>query len=209
MSRSKAPLPPGTSAGDSPTRPRRCRRRHRRSWLCPSSELPTIRVAACQEEESRHPPQSRSIQRAAINRDGSAQGFRRSRPAARKKRRGLAGQPVERVVGEAGLQAVGRCDRGDVAGIVVGVGGGVLAGQIIVHNRREAIEIVVGVGDRCAVRVVGGDGFHLAIRVVSVTQSALGRSSIPGPQMRGTGATRPALVVRPESPACRPSMNRS
>jgi hypothetical protein len=38
---------------------------------------------------------------------------------------------------------------------------------------------------------VGGDGFHLAIRVVSIAQSALGCSSIPGPQMRGTGATRP------------------
>src|ERR1035438_2616780 len=40
-------------------------------------------------------------------------------------RGGELGEPVERVVGEGGSEAVGNLDRGHIAGVVVTVGGGV------------------------------------------------------------------------------------
>ncbi len=70
--------------------------------------------------------------------------------------------------------------------------------QIVIDHRREPVEVVVAIRDRSAVRVGGGDGFHLAIRVVSIARgieirgqkSKFGRgASIPDPQMRGIGVT--------------------
>ena len=86
---------------------------------------------------------------------------------------GQLGQPVERVVGEGGGEAVGIRGRDQVAGRVVGVGGGVAALQAIVDHRAEAVEFVVGVGDRSAAGIGGGDGFHFARREISVAQRAL------------------------------------
>src|ERR1035438_7061661 len=86
--------------------------------------------------------------------------------------RGKLGKAVERVVGEGGSEAVGNLDRGHIAGVVVTVGGGVLARQIVIHDRREAVLIVPGVGGRDAVRIGGRDGFHFARWEISVAQSA-------------------------------------
>jgi len=55
---------------------------------------------------------------------------------------------------------------------VVVVGGGLVALQTIVYDRAEPVEVVVGVGDRDAVRVGGMDGFHFATRKISIAQFA-------------------------------------
>jgi len=76
--------------------------------------------------------------------------------------RGQLGNPVQLVVGAGGRDAVGIGDRDHVAGIVIRVAGGVVAGQTVIDHRTEPVEAVVGVADVCAVGVGGLDAFHLA-----------------------------------------------
>jgi hypothetical protein len=59
-----------------------------------------------------------------------------------------------------------------------GVGGGVLARQIAIDHRVEAVLGVISIGGGDAVRIGGDDGFHFARWEVSVAQSALGRRSV-------------------------------
>jgi len=59
-------------------------------------------------------------------------------------------------------------DAGQIAGAVISVDDG---GRVRIGGLEEALAGVdVGVGDRCAIRVGGGDGFHLAVDVVSIAQ---------------------------------------
>jgi len=101
-----------------------------------------------------------------------------------------------------------------------GVGGGVLARQIAIDHRVEAVLIVPGVANPGAVRIGGGNGFHFARRVIRVAQCTLGRlehgngwsrsvvSPVPkgeGPgapsswsgRVTGTGATRLGVTCPP------------
>jgi len=92
------------------------------------------------------------------------------------RRRIERGEPVEAVVLDGGLQLVGIGDGDQVAGRVVGVGGGVLAGgQVVVHHRAEPVEGVVGVGHGRAVQAGRVDGSNIARKVEGVVQRALRR----------------------------------
>jgi len=77
-------------------------------------------------------------------------------------RRCEIGDAIELVVGKGGRQSIRIGDRGHVAGIVIGVGGGVVAGQTVIDHRAEPVEPVVGVADVCAVGVGGLNAFHHA-----------------------------------------------
>ena len=74
--------------------------------------------------------------------------------------RGQLSEPIQLVVGAGGRDAVGIGDRDHVAGIVVGVVGGVVTGQAVIRDRAEAVLVVVGVGHRRAVRIGRSDGQH-------------------------------------------------
>ena len=77
------------------------------------------------------------------------------------RRRVERGEAIHAVVLDGGLQLVGIGDGDQVAGRVVGVGGGVLAGeQVVVHHRAEPVEGVVGVGHGRAVQAGRVDGGH-------------------------------------------------
>jgi hypothetical protein len=124
-----------------------------------------------------------------------------------RRRAGQRRQPVQRVIGKSRLHAVGISDRGHIAGRVVGVGGRIRAREPVIHHRDQPVQIVVGVAHRRAIRIRRRDRLHMPRRIERVVQRALGcrfgrqpvhavvsvrrrPGALPGPQRRGTGATR-------------------
>ena len=69
------------------------------------------------------------------------------------------------------MDAVGVCGRGEVAGRVVGVRRRVVAGQTIIRNRAEPVQVVVAVSHRRPVRIGGLNRSHMTRRDISVAQS--------------------------------------